>query len=125
MHRVYWLRVSKRADPPATRWNRAIWIPPPEQAYRLIFTGAEIVKRERWQDIPTELNLERFREFVLSHLSVGSRGPDTKLSLHVLFNYISKQLYLGCQWKELPIEKDANGRFCRHLRHRHCNEQLR
>ena len=62
-----------------------------------------MAKRERWQGIPTELNLERFREFVLPHLSVGSRGPDTKLSLHVLFNYILKQLYLGCQWKELPI----------------------
>ena len=69
-----------------------------------------MAKRERWQGIPTELNLERFREFVLPNLSVGSRGPDTKLSLHVLFNYILKQPYLGCQWKELPIEKDANGR---------------
>jgi hypothetical protein len=62
-----------------------------------------MAKRERWQGIPTELNLERLREFVLPHLSVGSRGPDTKLSLHVLFNYILKQLYSGCQWKELPI----------------------
>jgi hypothetical protein len=69
-----------------------------------------MAKRERWQGIPTELNLERFREFVLPHMSVGSRRPDTKLSLHVLLNYILEQLYLGCQWKELPIEKDANGR---------------
>jgi transposase len=69
-----------------------------------------MAKRERWQGIPTELNLERFREFVLPHLSVGSRGPDTKLSLHVLFNYILKQPYLGCQWKKLPTEKDASGR---------------
>ena len=53
--------------------------------------------RERWQSIPTELSLERFREFVVPHLSVGSRGPDTKLSPHALFNYILKQLYLGCQ----------------------------
>jgi hypothetical protein len=89
----------KGSDPPATPWNCAIWIPPPEQAYRLFFAGAEMAKRERWQGIPTELNLERFREFVLPHLSVGSRGLDTKLSLHVLFNYILKQLYLGCQWK--------------------------
>jgi transposase len=85
-------------------------IPPPEQVYRLFFTGAEMAKRERWRGIPTELSLERFREFVLPHLSAGSRGPDTKLSPHALFNYILKQLYLGCQWKELPIEKDANGR---------------
>jgi transposase len=68
-----------------------------------------MAKREHWQGIPTELSLERFQEFVLPHLSEGSRGPDPKLSPHVLFNYLLKQLYLGCQWKELPIEKDANG----------------
>ena len=67
-------------------------------------------KRQRWRKIPTELSLERFREFVLPHLSVGSRGPAPKLSLHALFNYILKLLYLGCQWKELPIEKDDKRR---------------
>jgi hypothetical protein len=69
-----------------------------------------MAKRKRWQEIPTELSLERFREFVLPHLSVGSRGPAPKLSLHTLFNYILKLLYLGCQWKELPIKKDKQGR---------------
>jgi transposase len=69
-----------------------------------------MAKREYWREIPTELSLEQFREFVLPHLSLGSRGPDPKLSQHALFNYILKQLYLGCQWKELPIERDANGR---------------
>ena len=29
--------------------------------------------------------------------------------MHALFNYILKLLYLGCQWKELPIEKDDQG----------------
>jgi len=67
-------------------------------------------KRKSWQEIPTKLSLERFREFVLPHLTVGSRGPAPKLSFHALFNYILKLLYLGCQWKELPIEKDQNGR---------------
>ena len=73
-------------------------------------TGAEMAKRQHWQEIPTELSLERFREFVLPHLSVGSRGPAPKLSSHTLFNYVLKLLYLGCQWKELPIEKDDQGR---------------
>jgi transposase len=70
----------------------------------------KMTKHARWQEIPTELSLERFREFVLPHLTLGSRGPLPKLSLHALFNYILKQLYLGCQWKELPIEKDEQGR---------------
>jgi hypothetical protein len=69
-----------------------------------------MAKRKRWQEIPTELSLERFLKFVLPHLSVGSRGPAPKLSLHTLFNYILKLLYLGCQWKELPIEIDDQGR---------------
>ena len=69
-----------------------------------------MAKRKSWREIPTELSLERFREFVLPHLTVGSRGPAPKLPLHVLFNYILKLLYLGCQWKELPIEKDESGR---------------
>jgi hypothetical protein len=54
--------------------------------YRSLFLGAKMAKRERWQVIPTELSLERFREFVLPHLSAGSRGPPPKLSLHTLFN---------------------------------------
>jgi hypothetical protein len=68
-----------------------------------------MAKRACWREIPTDLSLERFEEFILPHLTVGSRGPAPKLSLHALFNYILKLLYLGCQWKELPIEKDATG----------------
>ena len=62
-----------------------------------------------WQGIPTFLTLEQFEEFVLPHLHIASRGPQPKLSLHLLFNYILKLLYLGCQWKELPIAKDKDG----------------
>ena len=62
------------------------------------------------QGIPTDLTLEQFEEFVLPHLHIGSRGPEPKLPLHRTFNYILKLLYLGCQWKELPIEKNTEGR---------------
>jgi transposase len=62
-----------------------------------------------WQVIPTQLELAEFDQFVLPHLSVGSRGPAPKLSLYKIFNYVLKILYLGCQWKELPIEKDGEG----------------
>lgn len=54
--------------------------------------------------------LEQFEEFVLPHLHIGSRGPQPKLSLHTTFNYILKLLYLGCQWKELPIQQNKAGR---------------
>jgi transposase len=68
-----------------------------------------MAQTQQWQTIPTHLTLEQFEEFVLPHLHIGSRGPQPKLSLHAIFNYILKLLYLGCQWKELPIEKTKAG----------------
>jgi hypothetical protein len=52
-----------------------------------------MAETQRWQAIPTQLELVEFEQFVLPHLSIGSRV-----------------LYLGCQWKELPIDKDGEGR---------------
>jgi len=66
---------------------------------------------QRWQAIPTQLELAEFEQFILPHLSAGRRGPAPKLSLHKIFNYVLKHVYLGCQWKELPIGKDGDGRL--------------
>ena len=68
-----------------------------------------MAESQAWQWIPTHLSLEQFEEFVFPYLHTGSRGPQPKLALHTIFNYILKFLYLGCQWKELPIEKDKDG----------------
>ena len=64
---------------------------------------------QSWNWIPTHLSFEQFEKFVLPHLPIGSRGLQPKLSLHVIFNYILKLLYLGCQWKELSIASDQEG----------------
>jgi transposase len=69
-----------------------------------------VAKSEQWQCIPTKLSVEQFHQFVLPHLTIGSRGLAPKLTLHAVFNYILQSLYLGCQRKELPIEKDQQGR---------------
>ena len=69
-----------------------------------------MVKSQQQQGIPTSLSFEQFQPFVLPHLTVGSRGPAPKRTLHAVFNSILQSLYLGCQWKELPIEKDQEGR---------------
>jgi len=69
-----------------------------------------MAQSQRWQWIPTNLTLEQFEQFVLPHLHVGSRGSQPNLPLYTIFNYILKLLYIGCQWKELPIEKDKDGR---------------
>ena len=68
-----------------------------------------MAKSKHWQWIPTSLTVEQFEQFVLPHLLTGRRGPAPKLSLHVIFNYILRLLYMGCQWQELQIEKDAEG----------------
>lgn len=66
-------------------------------------------KSQQWQWIPTQLSLAQFEQFVLPHLVMGRRGPVPKLSLHAIFNYILRLLYLGCQWKELPIATNQDG----------------
>src|ERR1700674_5703551 len=71
---------------------------------------ARMAGSQRGQAIPTQLSLAQFEAFVLPHLSRGSRGPAPKLGLHKIFNYILRLLYMGCQWKELPIKKDGEGR---------------
>ena len=69
-----------------------------------------MAKSQQWQEIPTSLTFEQFEEFVLPHLTRGRRGPPFKLSPHAIFNYVLRLLYLGCQWKELPIDKGKDGR---------------
>jgi len=73
------------------------------------FLGMKMSKRHDSKGIPTKLSAEEFNQFILPHLIVGKRGPAPKLSLYKSFSYILKILYMGCQWKELPIEKDASG----------------
>ncbi|MCA7989004.1 transposase, partial [Burkholderia vietnamiensis] len=61
------------------------------------------------QAIPTKLSEAQFEQFVLPHLSRGRRGPPPTLPLQKIFNYILQALYMGCQWKMLPIETNAKG----------------
>ncbi|MCP3713357.1 transposase [Paraburkholderia sp. CNPSo 3274] len=61
------------------------------------------------QAIPTKLTVEQFEQFILPHLGRGRRGPPPTLPLQKMFNYVLKALYMGCQWKMLPIETNALG----------------
>jgi hypothetical protein len=47
-----------------------------------------MAESQQQQGIPTRLSCEQFRQFVLPHLTVGSRGPAPKLTLLAIFNYI-------------------------------------
>ncbi|HEX3993694.1 MAG TPA: hypothetical protein VHX39_21195 [Acetobacteraceae bacterium] len=46
----------------------------------------------------------------MPHLVPGRSGPAANLSLYLIFNYVSKFLYFGFQWKKLPIDKNDGGK---------------
>ena len=64
----------------------------------------------RYNKIPTALSENEFNEFVLPHLKRGTRGPSKKISLFKLFNYILKLMHTGCQWEQIPIDKNEDGK---------------
>jgi hypothetical protein len=59
--------------------------------------------------LPVQFSAPEFAALILPHLSLPKRGPQCKIGYHKPFNYILKVLYTGMQWKELPIDKDAEG----------------
>ena len=68
-----------------------------------------MARKKQYNAIPVGLSEKEFDEFILPHLKRGSRGPNKKISYYKLFNYILKLMHTGCQWKNVPIEKDASG----------------
>lgn len=66
--------------------------------------------KRQYNKIPTALSEEEFNQFVLPHLKRGTRGPNKKISYYKLFNYILKLMHTGCQWEQIPIDKDQSGK---------------
>lgn len=56
--------------------------------------------------IPRQLSLAEFNLYIDPYIPYGTRGPNTQISWHEIFNYILKLLYTGIQWSELPIRLD-------------------
>lgn len=57
--------------------------------------------------IPVSVTEEQFNDHIRPHLSVAKRGYASKIRLHKIFNYILYRLHTGCQWEQLPIERNA------------------
>ena len=70
----------------------------------------KLLKSDGNHRIPVQLTEKQFNELILEHLPVRTRGPWYKVSRYKIFNYILKFLYMGCQWKMLPIDKNETGR---------------
>ena len=60
--------------------------------------------------IPVQLSESEFDEFILKHLPEKMQKRHYRVSRYKILNYVLKFLYMGCQWKMLPIEKDKTGR---------------
>ena len=69
-----------------------------------------MARKKQYNTIPVGLSEKEFNEFILPHLTKGSRGPDKKISFYKIFNYILKLMHTGCQWKNIPIERDRSGK---------------
>ena len=61
-------------------------------------------------EIPKKLTEPHFQRHVEPFLSKAKRGYASKQPLYKIFNYILYKLYTGCQWEELPIERDTDGK---------------
>ncbi len=56
--------------------------------------------------IPTQVTEAQFQQYIAPHLSKAQRGYVSEHPLHQIFNYILYKLHTGCQWDEVPIEKN-------------------
>jgi transposase len=57
--------------------------------------------------IPTSVTEEEFATYYYPHLTTAKRGYECQIPLYKVFNYILYRYHTGCQWSQLPIEKDA------------------
>ena len=57
--------------------------------------------------IPTSVTQAQFEGHILPFLHTARGGYVSKIPLYKIFNYILYRLHTGCQWYQLPIERDA------------------
>lgn len=58
-------------------------------------------KKTCYNNLPVKVTRKEFNRCVKPFLSVGKRGPETKVSSYKLFNYILYVLHTGIQWYQL------------------------
>ena len=58
--------------------------------------------------IPTSVTQEQCEQYLRPCLTVAKRGFVSKIPLYKMFNYVLHRLHTGCQWEELPIERDSD-----------------
>lgn len=56
--------------------------------------------------IPTSVTQEQFEGHILPYLNTAQRGYVSKIPLYKMFNYILYRLHTGCQWHQVPIDRE-------------------
>lgn len=76
-------------------------------------------KHTELNKLPIKVSRKNFNRYIRSHLSVGERGPQPKVSLYKTFNYILYVLHTGCQWAALPIRNKETSWQAVYTHHNH------
>jgi len=56
--------------------------------------------------IPISVTEEQFKVHIRPYLSTAKRGYECKIPLYKVFNYMLYRLHTGCQWDQVPIERE-------------------
>jgi transposase len=59
-----------------------------------------------YNPIPTKVSRGEFNHYIVPHLRKPTKGPQPKLSLYKIFNYILYVLHTGLQWHQLKTKKN-------------------
>lgn len=57
--------------------------------------------------IPTQVSRQDFNRYIKPHLKTPHKGPQPKLSLYKIFNYILSVMHTGMQWAQLQTKRHA------------------
>lgn len=72
-----------------------------------------------YNKLPKQVSRADFNRYIKPHLSVGARGPETKISTYKIFNHILKVLHTGMQWYNLDTGRDDVGWQAIYYHHNH------
>ena len=60
--------------------------------------------------IPTSVTQDQFEQYIRPALSTAKSGFESKIPLFKVFNYVLYHLHTGCQWHQLPIQKQGESK---------------
>ena len=63
-------------------------------------------KQSAYNRLPKQVSRKEFNNLIKPYLSRPLKGPKPKVSLYKIFNYVLHVLSTGCQWEQLPINRN-------------------